>query len=450
LDLMKLDVLIVDDKEKLCTSLKKSLQERGYSASYALCGSDAERLILSQQVRLVLLDVKLGNEDGLELLRDLLRLKPDVKVIMITGFATVDIAVDSLKLGAVDFIQKPISINKLMGILDKFLGDLEKDLDGRNSRAFTAGCECPHIVTQNDAMLQLLQKACSIADSDLPVLILGESGTGKELIADYIHYYSPRRHNDFIKINCSAFPETLLDNELFGHDKGAFTGANTVYKGVFERAHSGSLFLDELGDMPLFLQPKVLRAIQNKEIRRLGGKETIKVDVRFIASTNKDLQELMQKEKFREDLYYRLGAAQLYVPALRDKTNDISLLAEYFLERVNEKFSKPKELSTSVYERLMQHDWPGNIRELENSIRYSAVVSKTTVIVPDDLPPTLGLIQGGNESGEHDLEFHERKVIENALRKVKNNKKKAAELLNISRVTLYRKIDKYGIPTDIH
>ena len=443
---MKRDILIIDDKEKLCTSLQKSLRGRGYTALYALNWTEAKKILFSHEIRLILLDVKLGEENGLSLLREIRKLKPEVKIIMITGFATVDMAVDSLKEGAIDFIQKPIAMGKLIGVVEKaldtrFVQKKESSNDGKKR----SGCANPTIVTNSNAMIELLQKACSIADSDLSVLILGESGTGKELIADYIHYHSPRKANECVKINCSAFPETLLDNELFGHDKGAFTGAASVYKGVFERADNGSLFLDELGDMPMFLQPKVLRAIQNKEVRRLGGKETIHIDVRFIASTNKNLQEYIKREKFREDLFYRLGAARLHVPPLREKKEDIPLLIDFFLEKMNEKREEPKVIEDVVIEILTKYNWPGNIRELENAIRYSAVVSKQKQIKVEDLPPYLTPSGGITANTANNLEEHERKIIEETLKQVNFNKKRAAEILNISRVTLYRKIEKYNI-----
>lgn len=442
---MKTDVLVIDDRERLCTSLLTSFKERGYSGVYAVNRQQALEHLFSKEIGVIVLDVKLGEDDGIEILRDIVHFKRDIPVIIITGYATVDMAVEALKVGAVDFLQKPVPFEKLFRAFEKARAMGPIVSAGESKRP---GSGQAQFVTKNGPTIRLLMDACNLADSDLPVLILGESGTGKELIAEFIHQSSKRSTEPFVKINCSAFPETLLDNELFGHEKGAFTGAGERYKGVFERANKGSLFLDELGDMPMFLQPKVLRAVQNREVRRLGGRENLTVDVRFIAATNKDLQELIEAREFREDLYYRLNAAQLYVPPLRDRPEDIPLLAEYFLKQAGDEDERPQEFHEEVMSLFLSHSWPGNIRELQNAVRYSAVVAKRERITIHDLPPYLK--ESGREPvaaspSTSDLKVQERRLIEQTLEKVHYNKKRAAELLNISRVTLYKKIEKYGI-----
>jgi DNA-binding NtrC family response regulator len=443
---VKTDLLVVDDRERLCTSLLTSFNERGYTGVYALDRQQALAHLFSKEIRVIVLDVKLGDDDGVELLRDIVNFNWNIPVIIITGYATVDMAVDALKVGAVDFLQKPVPFEKLFRAFEKAAATALMVTGGQQAQTRTDQDQ-RQFMTNNGRMVELLMDASNLAESDLPVLILGESGTGKELIAEFIQHGSSRADQPFVKINCSAFPESLLDNELFGHEKGAFTGADEQYKGVFERANKGSLFLDELGDMPLFLQPKVLRAIQNLEVRRLGGKENLTVDVRFIAATNKDLGKLVDAGAFREDLYYRLNAAQLHVPPLRNRPEDIPLLANVFREQCREMANWPCEFDDDVMALFMSHSWPGNIRELENAVKYSAVVAKGERISIDDLPPYLKpsrqpAIVAASTS---DLKTHERRVIERTLERVHYNKKRAAELLNISRVTLYKKIEKYGI-----
>lgn len=441
---MKTDVLVIDDRERLCTSLLTSFGERGYRGVYALNRQQALEQLFSKEIGVIVLDVKLGDDDGIEILRDIVSFKRNIPVIIITGYATVDMAVEALKVGAVDFLQKPVPFAKLFQAFEKAhsMSSLLSKGEGRGDASAQA-----QFVTKHGPTIRLLMDAGNLAESELPVLILGESGTGKELIAEFIHNSSKRAEEPFERINCSAFPETLLDNELFGHEKGAFTGAGERYKGVFERANEGSLFLDELGDMPIFLQPKVLRAVQNREVRRLGGKENLHVDVRFIAATNKDLQALIEAKEFREDLYYRLNAAQLHVPPLRDRPEDIPLLAEYFLSRAGAMEDRPGGFREDVMDLFFSHSWPGNIRELQNAVRYSAIVAKGEQITIDDLPPYLKPKRepAAARVSTSDLKAHERRLIEQTLEKVQGNKKRAAELLNISRVTLYKKIEKYGI-----
>ncbi len=295
-------------------------------------------------------------------------------------------------------------------------------------------------------MLELLEKASLYASTDLPALINGESGTGKELLAEFIHSNSLRRNQQLQKINCAAFPESLLDNELFGHDRGAFTGADKQYKGIFERSHNSSLFLDELGDMSMTLQAKILRAIQNKELRRIGGKEIIKVDVRFIAATNKDLYTLVQQNSFREDLFYRLNTGIFTIPPLRERKDDIPLLVKNIVDKYNRDYQKEIFIKDDVFGKLMDYDWPGNIRELINIISYSCATSLNDTIGVDSLPEFMKPAVKTREFNPIETEPEiDRERIELALQKYNYNKIDTAKALGISRTTLYRKITKYRI-----
>jgi DNA-binding NtrC family response regulator len=443
-------ILIVDDNIKLCNSLSRNFTQYEYTCSAAHDTSSALRIYLDEEIDLVLLDVRLGGENGLDLLQQLKELNHNLPVIMITAFATVEAAVQSIKFGAFDYIQKPINFKKLLKNVENALQllVLKKENDRLKHRLHELSTP---IISNNPEMLKLRRKAQKLAPTELPILIYGESGTGKELIADYIHSNSSRSSNEIVKINCSAFPESLLDNELFGHEKGAYTGADSTYKGVFERAHRCTLFLDEIGDMPLSIQAKILRTIQNGEIRRLGGKEKISVDIRFLAATNKELESLIHKHNFRSDLFYRLNAATLYLPPLRERKDDIPPLVDYFLQQfVRTNGSKPVVLDERVLTHILEYDWPGNIRELKNTINYAATVSTDDRITLDDLPPRFVSNTTGRSSSANLRERVERELIISMLRKTNQNKTKAAQLLNMSRKTLYNKMTRYEISTTVN
>jgi two-component system response regulator AtoC len=440
-------ILIVDDNVKLCHSLSRNFTQYEYTCYTAYDTSSALRIYLDEEIDLVLLDVRLGEENGLDLMQQLRELNHDLPVIMITAFATVEAAVQSIKFGAFDYIQKPINFKKLLKIVENALQllVLKNENDRLKNRLHELSTP---IISNNPEMLKLHRKAQKLAPTELPILIYGESGTGKELIADYIHRNSNRSSSEIVKINCSAFPESLLDNELFGHEKGAYTGADSAYKGVFERAHRCTLFLDEIGDMPLSIQAKILRTIQNGEIRRLGGKHKISVDIRFLAATNKELESLIHKHNFRSDLFYRLNAATLYLPPLRERKDDIPLLADFFLKE----FGRINGINTVVLDErvlthLLEYDWPGNIRELKNTINYAATVSTDERITLDDLPPRFVSNTTGRASDINVRERVERELIVSMLRKTNQNKTKAAQLLNMSRKTLYNKMTRYEIST---
>jgi DNA-binding NtrC family response regulator len=443
---MSREILIVDDKIRVCESLGQNFEQLGYTCKYATNGSEAISKFLNDALSTVILDVKLGDENGIDILKSLVGLNSNVPVIMITAFATIETAVESIKIGAYDYLQKPINFDRLVKVVENAirLKELqEENLKFRNMLSDFSS----RLITKNNAMLELCRKAKQLAATDLPILIYGESGTGKELLADFIHAYSVQPCNPIVKINCSAFAESLLDNELFGHDRGAYTGADATFKGVFERADGGTLFLDEIGDMPPSIQSKILRTLQDKEIRRLGGKNDIKVNVRFIAATNKNIDDLMRENSFREDLFYRLNAATLSVPPLRERKNDIPLLVSHFLQEFQPGNShEPKVVSDRVMQVLLDYDWPGNIRELKNTLHYAAAIALDECIAISDLPPGF-IEQQPLETTENIREKMEKELILSTLRKSGNNKKRTAELLKISRKTLYNKLEKYEIST---
>ena len=445
---MKDTILIIDDKVKLCETLAKTFGQFGY---YCLCAAnsrDALRLVNDSPIHVALLDIMLGEENGIDILQTLRKIRPNLPVIMMTGYASIETAVQSMKLGAFDYVKKPLDFEQLMQVVDNAI-QAAKSAASPSDAPSRAPDLSAQLITLNPRMLEMYEKVRKIAATDLPVLIVGENGAGKEVIADAIHSQSARHAHKMLKINCAAFPETLLDNELFGHEKGAYTGANSLFRGVFERADQSSLFLDEIGDMPLTIQAKILRTLQNKEIRRLGGNSTTTIDVRFIAATNKDVRKLIGEERFREDLYYRLNAAVITLPSLRERKEDIALLVEHFLHDYAVRNAAPlKRVSEAVLRRLLRYDWPGNVRELKNVINYAAAISASMLIDDDDLPPEFPHEDDFEPpaASENIREEMEKNLIFKMLQKTEYNKKKTAELLNMSRKTLYSRLKKYGIP----
>ncbi len=439
---MKKSLLVVDDKEQVCQSLVRNFNQRGYNGLYATTRSEALHLFSSQEIDAVLLDVMLGEESGLDVLTDLRDQNAMVPVIMMTGYGSIDSAVESMKLGAVDYVTKPLNFEKLLAIVERATRRLFPHAEHTSG---IAAFPAPYIITQNSRMIELCHKAERLAHTDLPILITGENGTGKEVLADFIHRHSARSEPSMLKINCAAFPETLLDNELFGHERGAYTGADNDFRGVFERAHDSSLFLDEIGDMPLTIQAKILRTLQHHEIRRIGGEQTIHINVRCLAATNKNLEELLNSKSFRKDLYYRLNTAMLHLPPLRERKEDIPALTTYFLAEHTGTHTMPaKTISAHVLERFWDYHWPGNVRELKNAINYGAAISTAAHISVDDLPPHFQRIESKPIS-ENIREDTEKTLILKALQRANHNKTKTAELLKMSRKTLYNKLEKYGI-----
>ncbi len=437
-------ILIVDDKEKLCQILAQDFKNVGYACLYATNGTDAVNTFIANQVNAIILDLKLGAEDGLDVLRSLLEINGGVPVVMVTGYATIESAVEAIKMGAFDYIQKPVNFTKLQRVVENALSISRLKQENTDLKSRLMDTSDP-IITRDRGMLSILNKLTRLAQTDYPILLCGESGTGKELFADFVHMQSRRSAARLFKLNCASLPDSLLDNELFGHNRGAYTGADADFVGIFERADKSSLFLDEIGDMPLEIQAKILRTLQNHEIRRLGGKEVRRVDVRFIAATNKDLRTLMDEGKFREDLFYRMNAAMIQIPPLRNRRGDIPLLAHHFLaEHAEGNPLALKRMDPSVMEMLSGYGWPGNIRELKNVLNYAATISNRGLIAIQDLPPYF-LAEPLRADNSNPREIIERNLILEALRKTNYNKKKSAEMLNLSRRTLYNKMEKYGI-----
>lgn len=440
---MSIKILLVDDNEQFRMSLVRMLSDERYGVLPAAGREEAFALLKREAPELTLLDIRLGNDSGIDLLGSMLREYPHIPVVMLTGFGTIETAVESMKKGAADYIQKPVSYDQLVRVI-------EKNLSGRQA-AFSkvpvpagAGGKTFKIVSNDPLVNSLKKEIGKLTSANIPILLYGENGTGKELFANYIYGRSGRFSQAFIKINCAAFPDNLLDNELFGHEKGAYTGADSLYKGVFERADGGTLFLDEIGDMSLEVQAKVLRVLQNQELYRLGGKELIKVNVRIISATNKNLEDLILQKKFRQDLFFRLNAATVAIPPLRDRLSDIGILAETFLKENSQSLGRPFLLDNEVRERMFAYDWPGNIRELKNALQYACALTEDGIIRTSDLPARIREQVSGSE-GLGVLDLSEKEIIISELKRSQFNKKKVARTLNMSRTTLYSKMRKYGI-----
>lgn len=442
---MKGTLLIVDDNRKVYESLARNFEHFAYTTHYASNSEEAVRTLLSTRVDAVLLDIMLGRESGVDTLRSIEESAPSIPVIMITGYASIESAIETMKLGAYDYVKKPLDFEHLLKVVQNAVevSRLKEENDQLKERLLDLS---PKLAMRSTQMTEVVQTAAKLAKVDLPVLIVGENGTGKEIVADYIHSHSSRAGNRMVKVNCAAFPESLLDNELFGHEKGAYTGADTAFQGVFERANGSSLFLDEIGDMPLTIQAKILRTLQNHEIRRLGGQHTLNVDVRFVAATNKDPVSLVAEGRFREDLFYRLNTAVLEVPPLRERKEDLPALVEAFLKEFAVNNDTPlKKMDEQSLQRLLAHDWPGNVRELKNCVSYAAAISPSSVIHVSDLPPALFRGDPEKTNGDNVRHRMERNLIVQTLEQTGQNKKRTAELLQMSRKTLYAKLKKYGL-----
>ena len=437
------NILVIDDNYKIYKSLELNLKKEGFLSCDARNSKDAIALMYSEKPDLILLDLALGEENGLDLLREVQKIDSTIPVIMITGYGTLESAVKAIKLGAFDFLEKPLQFEKLLSTINNAL-ELTKLKNENRELKEKINVKRGGLITQNEKMLEICDKACKLAVTDIPILITGESGTGKELIADMIHDNSNRREQSLVKLNCSALSEQLLDSELFGHEKGAFTGAVASHIGVFEQACGGSLHLDEIGDMAMSTQAKILRAIQYGEIRRIGGATQIKVDVRFIASTNKDLSKLIDQGLFREDLMYRLNASCIHLPPLRERKEDIPVLAATFIKEFQDEGER-RSLSDLAIEKMLEYDWDGNIRELRNIIRVTLALTDKEIIEADAINIPKKMLVAMNPVLSGNLRSSERLLIVDALSSTGNNRSAAASKLGISRKTLYNKIEKYGI-----
>lgn len=429
-------VLVVDDEPSVCRSLSMVLERFGFEVTAAGDGLEALERFRRGLHDLVIADLKMPGLSGLELLREVKRLSPGTPVVLLTAFGTVETAVQAMKEGAFDFLQKPFGLEQLKDVVSRALRPKEE-----------GGVERP-IIAKSQRMLELLDMAKEAAQSVAPVLITGESGTGKELLARYIHAQGPRREGPFVAVNCAAIPEGLLESELFGHERGAFTGAVGQKKGKFELAHRGTLLLDEISEMPISLQAKLLRALQEGEVDRIGGTKPVKVDVRPIATSNRDLLQRIKEGKFREDLYFRLNVIHLHIPPLRERREDIPLLVHHFLEKYSRLNGRPlRELSPKAMKALLDYHWPGNVRELENVIHRAVLFSRGERIEERDLRLEREALteEGHRTLSDLNLREAEKRLIVLALERAKGNRTEAARLLGVSVRTVRNKIKEYGL-----
>ncbi len=441
-------VLVVDDEASNRLSMERILRKEGYTVLSAAGGSEALTLLRKENVALLLTDLKMPGMSGIELLKAAKTIVPDVEVIVLTAYGTVEAAVEAMKEGAYDFIAKPL---KRIELLKAVKNAMEKQALSSENRRLRERLEVEGgrgIIGTSPSMRRVMELVSQVAPSSASVLIEGASGTGKELVAQAIHDLSPRRSRRFVKLNLAALPETLVESELFGYEPGAFTGAVGRREGRFELADGGSLFLDEVGEMSPALQVKLLRVLQEGEFERLGGNKTLSVDVRIVAATNKNLQEEVAARRFREDLYYRLNVINIRLPPLRERVEDIPLLVNHFLRIYAHKNERPfKEVSREAMNLLMQYHWPGNVRELENTIERAVVLSRHDDIRPEDLPAAL---QGGGTAAVRELSFPigtpirevELAMIRETLRHTGGDKNLAAHLLGINPRTIYRKLEE--------
>ena len=450
----KAKILLVEDDETQAGILADYLAHKGYEVAKALSVSEAKKALAEDSFDLVLLDWRLPDEDGISFLARLKKERPLLQVIMLTAFATVERAVEAIKLGAYHYLTKPVNLEELILIIEKALKELRLKREVELLRARLAelsGPELPDIVAESPAMKEVLRLAAKVAQTDATVLILGESGTGKEVLANLIYELSGRKARPFLKLNCAAIPEGLLESELFGHERGAFTGADKAKPGLFELAHRGTLFLDEIGDLPLSLQAKLLRVLQDGTIRRVGGLKEIKVDVRIIAATNRDLEEMVKEGAFREDLFWRLNVFSLRIPPLRKRREDILPLARFFLKKFSAKHGKTiTDFSREALEALLSYHFPGNVRELENIVERAVILAEDELITKEDLPPLLRGTEEPTSLLEHlplpeAVAYLEKERIRKAMEEAGGVKTRAAELLGISERVLRYKLAKYGL-----
>ncbi len=447
-----LDILVVEDEASQRTMLKGFLKKRGHRVLEAENGNSALQIAKKSYLDVVLLDLKMPGMDGLDVLKELKKLNPELDVILITAYGTIETAVTSMKLGACDYITKPINLEELLGILHR-IGDrreLLRENQILKEQLQEKRIDQDKIIYQSPKMAEILSICSRVADSKATVLLQGESGTGKELFARLIHNLSSRAKAPFIGVNCGALPETLIESELFGHEKGAFTGAVARRIGRVERADGGSLFLDEIGELSPSAQVKFLRFLQEGEFQRVGGSQTLRADVRVIAATNRDLQKEIKEGRFREDLFFRLNVIAVTIPPLRERREDIPLLIDHFLKVYSAQNRRPiKGITSEARSMLIKYEYPGNVRELENIIERAVVIAKGDYITLEDLPFKLeGERRPSSAEGlslRERIDSLEKELIKEALESSEGNQTRAAQALGISERVLRYKLKKYGL-----
>lgn len=447
-------ILIIDDEETQRSILKGYLEKKGYKIYSASSGTEGIDLIRRNMIDIVLSDYKMPDKTGLEVLETVKEINPEISFVILTAYGTIENAVKAMRLGAFDYISKPVDLDELDLLLERIIEN--KNLKSEIlllKNQLKEKFKIDSFISQSPKMEEVLSIAARSADSKATVLITGESGTGKEVLAKAIHYASSRKDKPFVAVNIPALPETLLESELFGHEKGAFTGADKAKKGRFELADSGTIFLDEIGDIPLNLQVKLLRVLQEHQIERVGSVENINIDVRIIAATHQNLEQKIKDGSFREDLYYRLNIVSLYLPPLRERKEDILPLIDHFVEKYSKENNKKKlSLSKEAVDLLIKYNFPGNVRELENAIERAVVLCRSDVITVNDLPNVIKgfkaekeIVTNENTSLIEQVEALEKKLIFDALSKTNGNQSQAGRMLGLTERNLRYKMQKYEI-----
>ena len=449
---MKFTILVIDDEKNIRTGLQAALEMDGYEVLLAADGAEGLEIALHSDVDLVITDLRMPGVSGEEVLRRVTTETPGIPVLVLTGHGTVENAVEAMRSGAYDFLTKPLNLDRLSLLVKRALQNRELALQNRElEREIEGKKSFEHIIGKSQAMLKVFDVVKRVAPTKASVLITGESGVGKELIANALHNLSPRKENPFVKVHCAALAETLLESELFGHEKGSFTGAVSRKRGRFELAHMGTIFLDEIGEIDQTVQIKILRVLQEKKFERVGGEETLEVDVRVVTATNRDLEKEIAEGRFREDLFYRLNVVRIHVPPLRERKDDLPLMITSFRrEFAGENGKKIEGIDSKARSALYAYDWPGNVRQLRNCMESAVVMTSGPYITLDDLPPSI-------RSGDEVPSIHipvgvtmadaEREVILQTLSAQNGNKSRTAEVLGIGRKTLHRKLDEYGLDT---
>ncbi len=450
----KYSILLIDDEKSQRDILSGYLKKKGYTIFTAISGEDGIKIAKENLIDIILSDFKMPDMTGIEVLEEVKKMNPEISFIIITAFGTVENAVKAMRLGADDYISKPVDLDELDILIDKIIG--HKDLKSENEMLKTQLQEkyrISAVISESPNMANVINIAVRVAESKATVLITGESGTGKEVIAKSIHYLSSRKDKPFVAVNIPALSATLIESELFGHEKGSFTGADKMSKGRFELADKGTIFLDEIGDIPLGTQVKLLRVLQEQQIERVGSAEGINIDTRIIAATNQNLEKKIKDGAFREDLFYRLNIVSINIPPLRERKEDILSLIEFFIKKYSEEnHKKDIEISKEALDRLLKYNYPGNVRELENIIERAVVLSRRNVVSVDDLPfGVKGLVEDERLDDlttgtlSEQVEALEKKMIYNALKKTNGNQTQAGKLLGLTERNLRYKLNKYNI-----
>lgn len=457
---MKSRILVVDDEESIREFLEIMLKKEGYEITLAEDGQKAIDLLAKKSFDMIISDLQMPNVTGIELLKHVRDSYPDIVFMMITAFGTTETAVEAMKMGAYDYLTKPFKIDEVRMNIANALRS--KNLEVENKvlkKELTKEYAFQNVVGNSEAMHSIFDMIKRVSMTPTNVLITGESGTGKEVVAKAIHYNGPLKDRPFVTVNCGAIPENLMESEMFGHKKGSFTGAVADKAGLFEVADTGTLFLDEVGELPMTIQVKLLRAIQERVIRRVGATDDAKVDVRIIAATNRNLEDMVAKGTFRQDLYYRLNVINIKTPALRERKDDIPLLANHFLKKYNDRLSKNiGGISMDAMEILKKYDYPGNVRELENLIERTVALESGATILPESLPPIVNTTSGRKMASSHEIEIGddgvdldkvmgqiEKELLIKAIHAAGGTKKRAAKLLHISFRSMRYRIEKYGL-----